>query len=204
MKKIFCLLMVVSFFAFYGCPRNLGLPESPYGQGALLIGAYHDQVTIYESEIKWAENEDHIELLKRRLETFQLIDDTFDQIGMVVAAGGSIPEGLLRSTKLSLTELKRWLYTKHSLERTNAEIEAALVRGGVIPKLRSHGWESIVLLLIELVQAFSPMWDRLDAMDGMTPEQVMAQFQAEWTWKQGFDPHDLPTPGKIVLMFPVK
>ena len=90
--------------------------------------------------------------------------------------------------------MKKWLYTKQSITKTDAEVEAALVRAGVIPQYRGQGWESLVLLLIELVQAFSPMWDRLDSMGGMTPEQVVAQFQAEWTWKQGFDPYTLPEP----------
>ena len=194
-KKAVVFLVLFCFLVTFGCLQNIGqIPSTPKGQAVLLIGAYHDQVTIYESDVRWAENEDHIRLLRGRLEAFKLADDYFDEIGAVVAAGGTIPEGLVLSTKNSLNELKRWLYSRQAIERTDAEVEAALVDAGVIPKIRTQGWESIVLLLIELVQSFAPMWDRLVGMNGWTPEQIDAEFQAQWLWKQSFDPYLLPEP----------
>lgn len=196
MKHVCFALAVV--FLFTSCAALQGqikYPDTPIGQGALLLGGYHDQVDIYLQDVSWASDPGHIDILKKRLNAIQLANGNFKEIARYVNLGQTIPEALLRSTKASLTELKKWLYSRQSVVPSAEAVEAALIKAHVIPEQRSQAWESVVLLLIELVQAFGPMMDRLVQMGEMTPEQIQAEWDYHYQWLQTFDPYALPVPG---------
>jgi len=201
MKRLLVLFIVMAFLPIlFGCPMNAQIkyPDTPRGQAAYFLGGYHDQADIYINERPWATADQHIKILTGRLEVMKSIDSTFDRIGEAGAANLPIADALIASAKDGLSQFKRYLYSKQAVPPTEAQVKAQLVKLGWVSDSEYQSQNAVQLLLIitELVQAFSPMWDRLVSMGTMTPEQVDAEFAYQWQWKQGFDPYALPLPSK--------
>jgi hypothetical protein len=191
MKKSVCVILSVLFLMnIVGC-ATMQYPETPMGKSTFFAGSFHRLVNEYEIEASWATQESHKQILNSRRTALVSAYIPIRVMTDAVLTGQPISMAMIDAANIGLMEIKKYLYTRQAIAPSKSMVGAKMIEARMLAAYESQGFNSGLLVLIELIQAMLPLWMQLQEQATMTDDELAARFDIESTWLIGFDPNSL-------------
>jgi hypothetical protein len=190
LKKVLILLVSICFFVT-GC-ATMQYPETPKGKATFFTGSYHRLINEYNTELAWATQETHKEILSQRRDALIKAYVPIRIMSGAIATGKPVDMAMIDAANVGLMEVKRYLYTMQAIAPTKSTVFAGMLKAGMVEEYESQALAEGILVLIELIQAMLPLWQQLQEQAAMDEAQLEIRFGIEHGWITSFDPNSLP------------